>query len=134
MVCPFSSSITVTVQSTFGNCSSTLGTPLSLRNCGLATIESHLSAITFSRRISRGFEIDTTHPVLASALKRAARSHADVGNQAAVRQPISWAMLLAGETLIPALGNGGHVLWLALCASLCFLARKSHFAETFACS
>eukprot|EP00904_Undaria_pinnatifida_P010786 jgi/Undpi1/6838/HiC_scaffold_21.g09314.m1 len=34
-----------------------------------ATIESHLSAIKFFHRISRGFELDTTHPVIASALK-----------------------------------------------------------------
>ena len=34
------------------------------------TIESHLSAIKFFHRISRGFELDTTHPVLACALKR----------------------------------------------------------------
>ena len=34
-----------------------------------ATIESHLSAIKFFHRISRGFELDTTHPVLACALK-----------------------------------------------------------------
>ena len=44
---------------------------------------------------------------------------------------MSWAMLLAGETLIPAWGNGGRVLWLALCASFCFLIRASEmFAAT----
>ena len=69
------------------------------------------------RRISRGFELDTTHPVLACALKGAARSHADVGDQATVRRPLAWAMLLAGESLIPSWGTGGRVLWLALCAS-----------------
>ena len=96
-----------------------------------ATIESHWPAITFSHRISRGFELDTTHPVVTSALKGAARSHADVGNQAAVRRPVSWAMLLASETLIPAWRNGGRVLWLALCASFFFLTRASKmFAET----
>ena len=67
-----------------------------------ATIESHLSAIRFSHRISRAFEIDTTHPVIASALKGAARSHAELGNRATVRRPVSWAMLFVGETLIPA--------------------------------
>lgn len=96
-----------------------------------ATIESHLSAIKFFHRISRGFELDTTHPVLACALKGAARSHADVGNQATVRRPVSWAMLLAGESLIPSWGTGGRVLWLALCASFCFLTRASEmFAES----
>ena len=63
-----------------------------------ATIESHLSAIKFFHRISRGFELDTTHPVLACALKGAVWSHADVGNQATVCRPVSWAMLLAGES------------------------------------
>jgi len=96
-----------------------------------ATIASHLSAIKFFHRISRGFELDTTHPVLACALKGAARSHADVSNQATVRRPLSWGMLLAGETLVPSWGTGGRVLWLALCASFCFLTRASElFAET----
>ena len=71
-------------------------------------------------RISCGFELDTTHPVIASALKGAACSHAEVGNQVTVRRPVSWAMLFAGETLIPAWRNGGRVLLLALCASFWF--------------
>ena len=96
-----------------------------------ATIESHLSAIQFVYRISRSKKLDTTHPVIASALKGAARSHAEVGNQATVRWPVSWAMLLASETLIPAWRNGGRVLWLAFCASFCFLTRASEmFAGT----
>ena len=48
-----------------------------------------------------------------------------------MRRPVSWAMLLAGETLIPAWRNGGRVLWLTWCASFCFLTRTSEmFAET----
>ena len=81
-----------------------------------ATIESHLSAIKFFHRVSRIFELDTIHPVIASALKGAARSDAKVDDQATVRRPVSWATWLAGETLIPACRNGGRVLWLALCA------------------
>ena len=56
-----------------------------------ANIESHLSAIKSFRRISRGFELDITHPVITSALKGATGSHAEVGNQATVRWPLSWA-------------------------------------------
>ena len=96
-----------------------------------ASIESRLSAIKYFRRISRGFELDTNHPVIASALKRAARSHADVGNQATVRWPISWEMLLAGEALIPSWRAGSWVLWLTPCASFIFLTYVSDmFAET----
>ena len=40
-------------------------------------------------------------------------------------------ILSAGETLVPSWGTGGRVLWLALCASFCFLTRASEmFAET----
>ena len=47
-----------------------------------------------------------------------------------MRRPVSWALLLAGEMLIPAWRNGGRVLWLALCASFCLLTRASvMFAE-----
>ena len=47
-----------------------------------------------------------------------------------MRRPVSWAMLLAGETLIPSWRNSGRVLWLALRASFCFLTRASRmFAE-----
>ena len=90
-----------------------------------ANLESHLSAIKFFHRISTRFEIDTTHSVIANALKDAARMHADVGNQATVRRPVSWDMLLAGEKLIPTWRAGGRVLWLALCASFCLLIRAS---------
>ena len=96
-----------------------------------ATIESYLLAIKSFHRISRGFEIDTTHTVIDNALKGAARLHADVGNQATVRRPVSWDMLLAGEKRIPAWRAGGRVLWLALCASFCLLTRASEMlAET----
>ena len=84
-----------------------------------AAIESLLSAIKFFNHISHGFKRDTTHPVFASALKGAARSQAEVDNQATVRRPVSLAMLLGGETLIPSWRNGGRVLWLALCAPFC---------------
>ena len=48
-----------------------------------------------------------------------------------MRWPVSWAMLLAGETLTPSWRNGGVALWLALCASFCLLTRASEmFAET----
>ena len=105
---------------TFGMCSSNFSTK-KLRS---ATIESHSSAIKFFHRISRGFEIDTTHPVIANALKGAARLHADVGNQATVRRHVSWDMLLTGEKLIPTWRAGGRVLWLALCASFCLLMAR----------
>ena len=89
-----------------------------------ATIESRLSAIKSLHRISRGSELDTTHPVWGNALKGATRSHADAGNQATVRRPVSWEMSIAGEKLISTLQTGGRVLWLALCASFSFFYSR----------
>lgn len=54
--------------------------------------------------------------VLANATKGAARSHADLGHQATVSRPISWAMLLAGEKLTPS-GMAG----VGFCGLLCVL-------------
>ena len=96
-----------------------------------ATIESLLSGMKFFHRLSRGFELDTTHTVIASALKGTEFSHAEVGYQATVRRPVSWAMFLAGESIIPAGRNGGRVLSLSLCVSFCFLIGASEiFPET----
>ena len=67
------------------------------------TIESHLPAINFFHRILRGFELNTTHPLIATALEGAVRSHAEAGNQVTVRRPVSWAMLLAGVNFDPCL-------------------------------
>ena len=98
-----------------------------------ATIESHLSAIKFVHRTSRDLELDTTHPVIASAFDGAARSHVEVGNQATVRRPLSWGMLLAAEKLIPILSNGGRGLWLAIGSSFCLLnASPKCFGIPFA--
>ena len=55
----------------------------------LVAIESNLSAIELFRRISRGFELDTTQSVYINALKSATRSRADAGSQATVRRPVS---------------------------------------------
>ena len=96
-----------------------------------APIESHLSAIKFFQGISRGFEIDITHPVTPNALKGAARLHADVGNQATVRRHVSWDMQLTREKLIPTWRARSRGLWLALCASFFLLTRASEMcAET----
>ena len=92
-----------------------------------ATIESHLSAIKFVHRTSRDFELDTTHPVIASAFDGATRLHVEVGNQATVRRPLSWGMLLAAEKLSPILCNGGRGLWLAFGSSFCLLNASRRF-------
>ena len=79
----------------------------STKHCGRRPSRVFRLRLNTFTRISRGFELGTTHPVFASALKGASRLHADAGSQATVRRPITWLVLLAGEALFPRGAPGG---------------------------
>ena len=103
----------------------------STNNLRSATIESHLSVLKIFHCILRGFENYIIHLVIANALESDPRLHADVGNQATVRRPISWDMLFPREKLIPTWRAGGRVWCLAQSASFYLLTRASEmFTET----
>ena len=76
--CRVSSSTVVMIWPTCDPRWSTLAYAFATKPLPSATIEGHWSAIKYFSRISRGFELDTTHPVIASAFKGAGRSLADV--------------------------------------------------------
>ena len=58
-----------------------------------------------------GLELPTKAPVLRSALKGIARSHAEAGTKKRTRLPISWERILQGEKVVPKWGKGGYVMW-----------------------
>ena len=60
-----------------------------------------------------------------------ARSHVEAGTRHRVRLPVTWRMLLDGESLIPAWRIGGRVMWLCLSLSYFLIARSD---EIFASS
>ena len=53
-----------------------------------------------------GLELPTRSPVLRSALKGIARSHAEEGTKKRTRLPISWERILQGEKVVPTWERG----------------------------
>ena len=81
--------------------------------------------------IEAQIEIDTTSPLIKCALRGISRSHVDRGVRHRTRLPVTWSMLLDGESLIPTWGVGGRVIWLCLSLSYFLIARSD---EMFASS
>ena len=88
------------------------------------TISGKFAAVQYFHRLNVGVELPVTAPVVQCALKSISRSHAAAGTPRRVRLPVSFGMLLTGETLIPSWGPEGKVLWLCLCLSYFLLARS----------
>ena len=56
-------------------------------------------------------ELPTKSLRLECAFSGISRAHAVTGTKLHVRRPVSWDMLLEGETLVPSWGRGGRILW-----------------------
>ena len=71
-----------------------------------------IAAMQYYHRVEAQVEIIATSPLIRCALKGIARSHVEAGKRHRVRLPVTWRMLLDGESLIPAWGIGGksHVV------------------------
>ena len=93
------------------------------------TISGKLTAVQYFHRLEAGVELPTTAPVLKSALKGIARGHVAAGTPRQVRLPVSWGMLLEGESLIPSWDAGGKEMWLCSCLSYFLIVRPD---EVFA--
>ena len=96
-----------------------------------STISGKIAAVQYYHRVEAQVEIIATSPLLRCALKGIARSHVEAGTRHRVRLPVTWRMLLDGESLIPAWGIGGRVMWLCLSLSYFLIARSD---EIFASS
>ena len=88
------------------------------------TISGKFAAVQYFHQLRVGVELPVMAPVVQCPLRGIARAHVTAGTPRRVRLPVSFGMLLAGETLIPRRGPEGKVLWLCLCLS-CFLMTRS---------
>lgn len=88
------------------------------------TIAGKLAAVQYFHRIEAGVEIQTSSPLIKSALRGIARSHAEAGTRHRIRLPATLGMLLDGESLSQSWGVGGHVMWMCLTAMYFFLLRS----------
>ena len=87
-----------------------------------STISGKIAAVQYYHRVEAQVEIIATSPLLRCALKGIARSHVEAGTRHRVRLPVTWRMLLDGESLIPAWGIGGRVMLLCLSLSYFLIA------------
>ena len=96
-----------------------------------ATIESHLSAIKYFHLISRGFELDTIHLVIASDLKRRcsfARRRGKPSNRASANFMVDVAGGRASDNIVARWGS------VSVAFSVCnvlFLETRSRIHQSF---
>ena len=88
------------------------------------TIAGKFAAVQCFHRLHVGVELPVTAPMVQCALKGIARSHVEAGTPRRVRLPVSFSMLLTGETLVPSWGPEGNVLWLCLGLSYFIMTRS----------
>ena len=88
------------------------------------TISGKFAAVQYFHRIKPRVEVVTTSPVIMCALRGIERLHIAQGKRSRPRLPITWKMLLDGESLIPPLGKGGRARWLCLSLSFFWLTRS----------
>lgn len=94
-----------------------------------STISGKLTAVQHFHRLEASVELDLSSPMLKCALRGIARNHVAMGTVRRVRLPVSWQMLLDGESASRNWGEGGRVTWLCLCLSYLFITRSD---EVFA--
>ena len=87
-----------------------------------STISRKFTAVQYYHRVEAQVEIIATSPLIRCALKGIARSYVEAGTRHRVRLPVTWRVLLDGESLIPAWGTEGRVMWLCLSLSYFLIA------------
>ena len=96
-----------------------------------STLSGNIAAVQYYHGVEAQVEIIATSTLIRCALKGIARSHVEAGTRHRFRLPLTWRMLLDGESLIPAWGIGGRVMRLCLSLSYFLIARPD---EIFASS
>ena len=96
-----------------------------------STISTKLAAVQYFHRVDAQVELPTGAAPVNRALKGVERAHVSAGTTRRVRVPVFWGTIWRGQHLIPALGDGGRVLWLCLATTYFLMARSE---EMFASS
>ena len=96
-----------------------------------STLSGKIASVQYYHRGQAQVEIIATSPLIKCTLKGIARFHVEAGTRHRFRLPLTWRMLLDGESLIPPWGIGGRVMWLCLSLSYFLIARSN---EIFASS
>ena len=88
-----------------------------------STVRGYLAAITFFHKLYLGWELTTSHYMIAAAGK--GTDSGDVRKNAHVRLPLTWSILAHEYLTVTSSQEGGDVLWLGLALSYFLLCRAS---------
>lgn len=89
------------------------------------TVRGYLAAIKFFHKLYWGWELSTSHCMIAAAGKGIDRIRGMSEKKAKVRLPLTWSILTHGYLTISSLKEGGNIMWLGLALSYFLLCRAS---------
>ena len=90
-----------------------------------STVRGYLAAIKFFHKLYLGWELTTSHCMIAAAGKGIGRFRGMSGKNAQVRLPLTWSILAHGYLTVTSSQEGGDVMWLGLALSYFLLCRAS---------
>ena len=90
-----------------------------------STVRGYLAAIKFFHKLYLGWELTTSHCMIAAAGKGIGRFWGMSGKNAQVRLPLTWSILAHGYLTVTSSQEGGYVMWLGLALSYFLLCRVS---------
>ena len=90
-----------------------------------STVRGYLAAIKFFHKLYLGWELTTSHCMIAAAGKGIGRFREISGKNAQVRLPLTWSILAHGYLTVTSSQDGGDVMWLGLALSYFLLCRAS---------
>ena len=90
-----------------------------------STVRGYLAAIKFFHKLYIGWELTTSHCMIAAAEKGINRFRGMSGKNAQVRLPLTWSILAHGYLTVTSFQEGGDVMWLGLALSYFLLCRAS---------
>ena len=90
-----------------------------------STVRGYLAAIKYFHKMYAGWELPTSHCMIAAVGKGIDRAHGMVPRKAPVRLPLTWSILSQGQPVVSTSVDGGRVMWLGLALSYFLLCRAS---------
>ena len=94
-----------------------------------STVRGYLAAIKFFHKLYLGWELTTSHCMIAAAGKGIDRFRGMSGKNAQVRLPLTWSILAHGYLTVTSSQEGGDVMMLGLALSYLLLCRASELFE-----
>ena len=84
-----------------------------------------MAAIKYFHKTYAGWELPTSHFMIAAPGKGIDRAHGMTPKKVPARLPLTWFILSQGQRVVTSMVDGGRVIWLGLARSYFLLCRAS---------